>query len=339
MHYALVAPNRNACDANPGCELITAGIRWLLRQVDPAALFSRVDMLTPHPASWTLARAQADALLVCGNPRFSAEGGATWIEVGLWDALRCGLPVWDLWAGAAHGLPLLPLDRMAQRVLANATARRILERERESHTLIVRDKLAARVCELAGLPHALLPCCTWWSPREYAIEPAAKTQHAITVRNMPGHGWLAGRFLDLQRSLAAERPTYLVCHSVHDWHWLRASAPRVPQDVLCLSDPASLLRFYAATDKLISLRTHATLPAAALGAQVCDLSLDSRSLTCAEFGLTSTPFDALKARTWSPTFQSPVPPPLEPTLQLLRVSVASLSTLSTASATVPTSRT
>jgi len=342
MIYGLVTPVRHGVNCNPGSLFIEHGLRWLLRQADPDARYVTVGLLSPDPAGWRLVRQTADVVILCGNPRFNAVEERQYCDWGIWQEILCtldaGVPFIDAWAGAAHHFGDFTTDEMCAAIASRQKTKALLGYEARAVRAIARDRLAERLlCE--AVETVCLPCCTWWAPRYWSVSPAEKRFHAITIRRMPGQSWLPNAIWTLHTALSAELPTRIVCHSERDYDWFTACqsrgaasprngaasprnkpACRPTDQILCLPDPESLLRFYAGVDKLVSLRVHATIPALALGAKVCSLSTDSRTMTVDEFGIESVPFTEM-ARGLSalPVNACPQPPAAEESIRALQL--------------------
>lgn len=302
MNIGLVAPAGTSCRSNAGAHLLTAGIRWLIRQAVPGARFVTVEMLRDDPAQWSAAMT-CDALVLCGNPRFSAGDADAWWEHGIWDRLvaaqLAGIPVIDAWAGACLGLDAgTDLDADAARLEAIPRVRSALAHAGVIRGRITRDALAQRVYERAGLQSELLPCSSWWAHRELDVHAAdepvdLRPYDAIVLLGMAGHAWMPAALRRLQATIEADdasRPCLLLATTWSDLLWARGAGLNTTQLV---SDPASLLRTYAQCRRVASLRIHASIPAASVGCAVATLGLDTRALACAPFRLTVTPFTAL----------------------------------------------
>lgn len=309
--YGLIGAHNPLADGNPGCRFITDGIRWLIRQIDPAAVFMPVELLHEDAAGWSSVLNQADALLLCGNPRFNLDPTRVYCDFGIWrnvlDAVDANIPFIEAWAGAAHPFPLSDVATMAQEIASLKKIETILGHESRAACCIARDKVAYTLLGAANPNAKLLPCSTWHAAAEHNITSQEKDRHCITLRKMPGNSWIIDRALELQRELEDELPTYVLVHSTADRRWV-ATRRRV-HNLLCITDAESLLRFYARVDKLLSLRIHGSIPALSLGARVCSLSMDSRSLAVDEFGISSVPFLEFRDPSFLPRFARCLAPP------------------------------
>lgn len=306
MQIALVTPLHYDVTGNPGWFFITDGMKWLMRQVDPAVTFLPVDMIRPDEAGWRIVMQQADCVILAGNPRFNWTEATTYWDWDVWrpilKAIEAGIPFVDGWAGGSHPPPLRRLDEMVAALARLRKTQQLLEFEAKAGLCIARDAVAYHLLRRANSRTYLLPCSSWFAARWHHVAASRKDCHAINVRCVPGEEWIVDRLVALQRVLSHERPTYLIAHAYGDYAWAKSVRPDIPNLILS-NDPESLLRLYARVDKLLSFRLHATIPALSLGARVCDMAIDSRSLAVREFGVHSTPYTDLRRADFEPRFQ------------------------------------
>ena len=83
MNIGLVGPIDYSVTGNPGWHLITAGIRYLVRQVVPHPNFIPINMYE-YDRSWHAADACCDVVIICGNPRFTLSEGSAFWEHDMW---------------------------------------------------------------------------------------------------------------------------------------------------------------------------------------------------------------------------------------------------------------
>lgn len=329
MNIALVTPADTSCLSNPGWHMITAGIRWLVRLAVPEARFIVVDMLRDDPAQWAAAKT-CDALLLCGNPRFSLSAGTPWWEAGIWQRLNqaraAGVRVIDAWGGACypHADEYPDLDTMAAELEALPRTQHALAVARLMHGVIVRDALAQRIYERAGIAAELLPCSSWWAAQEFGVEPAPWHQvdrriNAVVLTALDGHDWagpgietLCANMLALPQSRGGR--VVQLATTWADYVWARSVGlqPRL------VTDAESLLRIYAQCNAVASFRVHASIPAASLGCAVATLAIDSRARLVCPFDLPWHPFTWLAIPDFVPCFAYTAGEPSAPAVQTLR---------------------
>lgn len=272
MRIALICPGETGCDDNPGCAIITAGVRWLLGQAFPDAAIVRVEMLRDVEGHWRAATT-CDAAILCGNPRITLSEDSWW-EDGILDRLvglqASGVKVVDGWAGACIG-SVETIEGAAERLLGHPRNRRNMERLAKLSGVIVRDPLMQAVCERAGIHSVLLPCSSWWAARHYGVCAAAEKTTDIVVLgpNMPLDGFVV------------ESGFEIIAPTLGDYD----AAMGAGVDAELVGDPHSLLTVLSRARRVLSGRIHSAIPAASLGASVCVASIDSRALTCAPFGI------------------------------------------------------
>jgi hypothetical protein len=309
MRIALVAPSDTACTSNAGAHMITAGIRQIVQDARRDASFVIVDMLQDHAEQWAAARA-CDAVILCGNPRFSVSDFDAWWECGIWDRISAcmdaGVRVIDGWGGACVGLDVPDdLDDQVQELLAIPRTRRVLKVARRLHGAITRDPLAARLYRLAGVEEVHeAPCSSWFARWNLGFrwdEHASTVPAAIILLAMRGHEWAPEALQRLAANLADEHgtPAPFVATCWDDYAWAEEVGL---QPVLPVMDPQSLLRLYARTERLVSFRIHASIPAASLHRPVCTLAVDTRVSALAPFGLPAQPFTEIRSPEFAPRF-------------------------------------
>lgn len=304
MRIALICPGETGCDGNPGCAIITAGIRWLLGQAFPDAVIVRVEMMQDVEGHWRAA-ATCDAAILCGNPRITLSEDAWW-EDGILDRLvalqAAGIKVVDGWAGACIG-SMEAIEGAAERLLNHPRNRRNMGRLAKLSGVIARDPLMQAVCERAGISSVMLPCSSWWAARHYGVRTAAEKTTDIVVLgpNMPLDGFVV------------ESGFKIIAPTLGDYD----AASRAGLDVELISDPPSLLAAMSRARRVLSGRIHSAIPAASLGAAVCVASIDSRALTCAPFGIGIIKAGELR-QTSGPIFAPAAEPYLSETVAVLR---------------------
>lgn len=336
MHLALIAPCSTSSASNAGAHMITAGIRWLLRRAVPGVRFSLVEMLRDAPDQWAAAAQTADAFVLCGNPRFSTSADAWW-EDGIWQriadaaAVR-GARVIDAWGGACLALPepgmVLDVPASARHLVGfRRIAERVGPRMRASGMrAIARDDVAQACYEALGVPSVRLPCSSWWAQREHGVQIRSWAddgrQNSIILLRLDGHEGAAealrilpARIATLPGARGRDLPTRIIATCVQDYAWAREQGL---DDVQLITDPPSLLRVYALSNVVVSLRIHASIPAASLGASVCTLAVDTRARICDPFGLPHQPLADLFNPDAPLRADFAVPPALEPVVAHLQ---------------------
>jgi hypothetical protein len=296
-HFLVMFANTGLSNSlNIGSVAITSGIEYLIRQVDPDALFYCVEMMHYVPEAYALAREQADTLCLCGSPRL----GMWLAEYYDWDfwshvfeVRKGGARIADLYCGV-HIAQHNPSDGDLKALGEYERAQQVLRWQKELDLVIARDPLYGRLAERAGVPHALLPCSSWWAHRYWGIQAEpTKRFHAIAVR-IPARAasWVPGTLVRLQRRMATERDTLMLTIELADYHRMReAGATPLVQ----VADFASLLRIYSQTDVLVSLRVHSSIPGLSVGARLLNVACDSRSATLTPFGAISPPLEDLQS--------------------------------------------
>lgn len=308
MRIALIAPTEVGCTSNAGAHMITAGIRYLVRTVIPAAQFVMVDMLREDARQWEVART-CRAMILCGNPRFSVSAENAWWEDGIWSRIQeCaaeGVRVIDGWGGTCVGLyDDGPLAVQAEKLLSIDRTQRALRAARCLHGAITRDRLAMRLYLTHGIQRVhYLPCSSWFARGEHQVKVSSSAEAipaAIVLLALAGHEWAPEALTRLAAQLGDRSgPCPFIATTWADFVWARDVGL---ERIMLVSDPASLLSLYARIPRLVSLRIHASIPAASMHCEVCTLAVDSRARTLEPFRLPVQPFTDLQSPDFQPRF-------------------------------------
>lgn len=271
MRIGLVTPLGVGPEINPGCAMITAGIRWLLRHAIPGVEFVELELHRAWSENERASAAACDLLALCGNPRFDT-GDHEWMYAGVIGQMRAtGLPLVDLFAGAC-----VPLEEESpvERLLSSDRNQALLDELEGFRGIATRDDLARRVLRDAGVRAVRLPCSSWWAAREFGVaarQPDEQTRRVLVpIRGVDG---------DLLARLAEGREIVAVTGADADWCAEQGLVATL------VSDPHVLLSVLAACEEVISFRLHAGIPAASLDARVVLAAIDSRAQAGEAFGI------------------------------------------------------
>lgn len=291
MNIGLVGPTDCGATGNPGWHMITAGIRWLVRHAIFNVVFTPVNM-SRFDDSWTAAESACDAIIVCGNPRFSmSEGDAFW-EHEMWSRLHAahlhGVRIIDGWAGSAFPYTdhKLSTSDMATALMFAPKRRDYLNIAKQFHGRITRDPTMQCIYERAHAPSVMLPCSSWWARDEYGVNEGNKSYDVVVLYRMDDWPHVIDELRMWQDVKLSERSLRMVATTVQDYLWAREHELNVE----LVADAVSLLHVFASADRVVSFRLHSTIPAASLGCTVAAISVDSRTDACRLFELPVTGF-------------------------------------------------
>jgi hypothetical protein len=289
---ALVTPLDGGCTHNPGCDMITAGIEWLVRRAFPGVHVLRVDMMQDLTTHWNAAAANCQAAILCGNPRLSLSPDAYHEDEVLarmvWLKSK-GLRIVDGWAGASTTLE----DHGGSALMSIPRNMRNAERLRQFDLVIARDSLMLEICYRFKVPAVQLPCSSWWAREHFAMpRPSAKTGPSLAI-------------LDTAAPIPdGFAPVTLM--------W-----PNAYPGATLVNDPRDLLHMMAAAPQVLTNRSHAAIPAASLGCEVGVLAMDSRVHTIAPFNMPMRRLDRFQDGL-APVFGMATPPDTANVVQLIR---------------------
>ena len=305
MKIGLVGPIDCSVTGNPGWHMITAGIRWLVRQCDPDASFLPINLFE-YDVSWEAAKT-CEEVILCGNPRFSLSPGEEFWEHDIWNRLSAlmqnGVQVIDGWAGSAFPFTeqALTADEMAVALMFMPKRQDYLQIARSFRGCITRDATMQAVYEKAGIPSVLLPCSSWWAQQEYHAGVRDTQYDALVLHEMRATGWMLEVLNTLISRKFSDRPLHVVATTWGDYQW--AVANDVQPELI--TDSTSLLRFFGKAGNVLSFRLHAAIPAASMGCAVIAVAIDSRASACNQFDIPVVRFTDLPTL---PPFITCVPP-------------------------------
>jgi len=287
MNVGLVEPTDLGACGNPGWHMITEGIRWLITRAMPDTTFTYVSMHT-FDTTWEMAEQCCDAVVVCGNPRFSMSAGNAFWEHEMWSRLHAlhlhGVRIIDGWAGSAFPFvaPPVPVDEMATALMYMPGRLDYLNVAKQFAGHITRDATMQRIYTRAGLPSVLLPCSSWWAASAFGVTRKEPQYDVIVMHYIPDYG-------ALPRIHPAARPLRVVAVDRVTYNWAKKFAPEIE----FISDTRSLLHLFARAGRVLSFRLHSAIPAASVGCEVCAVRIDSRTDACALFDIPVADFTDL----------------------------------------------
>jgi len=289
--YYLLTVTQTGPDLNPGSHFITHGIRHLIHLADPEALCFEASLFNYHEKHWKVIYGQADAVFLCGNPRYDRSNVQHFWVSDIWQYFQkaqvLGIRTGDLFAGAASPLPLETVKDDVKKLLSYPRNRETVKAQAGLDLLVTRDRVAAAIAKTVNAGSALLPCSTWWARNWLRVDPLPRVRNAIVVPSLNCTPQLVMSLAALEKGLPNNLPTYLVAHCANEFEILRGLFPKHPR-VITLSDPLSLMIFLAGCSHVVSARLHATIPALSLGAHVFHVAVDGRSVALEQFGLRPT---------------------------------------------------
>lgn len=281
MKHLLLSPHKVHPSANAGWHFITAGIEYLLGRADENATFETLDAFSLNAETMPKADdfSQFDCVVLCGNPRWGFGEKGEWLYNGLLaylaDAQKtAGFRFLDAWQGAGYPLGMAdPVSELCGNESNKETARLLKELKAQ---IVTRDYAAAMVCARFGLPYTPLPCSSYFGVRQFMPrQRGERTRRVVIAGNLDGYDGAAG----LLRTLSRHHEVVATCLPDSEF----CSREGIRHSLIYA--PADLVALYLECVEVVSFRLHAAIPAAACGAQVYNLAVDSRSETGAPFGV------------------------------------------------------
>lgn len=302
MRIALISPCSLGPDANPGWQMITAGIRALVRDVVANPQFMYVNMLDDTATHWAAA-ATCDVAILCGNPRFTLSTAAFW-ETDIWPRLlqlqAGGVRVIDGWSGSAYRIDSgKTFDEMADEIGDFPRNAEWLKYAAAITGRITRDRMMQRIYERAGIASTLCPCSSFFAHHELPFQaPQERDRDAIAIADLHGRPGVGRLLHAIRAQMADTRPVDIIGSTWNDYLWALGEGF---DDVQLLCDPPALLGAYRGYVNLLAFRIHAAIPAASVGCAVHVIAIDTRAMTCEPFGLPVTELTDLS--NFVPTFE------------------------------------
>ena len=305
--YYLLTVTQTGPDLNPGSHFITHGIRHLIKLADPEGLVFEMSLFSDYPNHWRAVFAQADAVFLCGNPRYDRSNHPHWWVTGVWErfseARKRGILTGDLYAGAASPLPLEPANDDAKKLLSYERNRKTAQAARLLDLVVCRDQTSWIIAKAQNPEARLLPCSTWWAKDWLNVTPGVPMHSAVIIPSLNANPTGIRALVARRHLLPANRPVYLVAHCAVEFLLLKELFPSDPR-VICLSDPLSLMQFLANCSHIISARLHASIPALSLGVKVLPVAVDNRAQALSLFGVTPVPYTSILSGNFSDRFFS-----------------------------------
>jgi hypothetical protein len=274
VKYCLVTPRKDDLFGgkreNPGWDLITSGIQFIISKNDQSAEFSFHDMFSEE------ININADRIVICGNPRFDLDTkGGNWLYEGLFSELKkLGIPILDAWAGTG-----VPLGEVKFSEIVKNKRNINIARSLKKSNCIARDNLTKRIFDFFRINSVLLPCSSFFAKDFFGIhqhKPRSgifrKVFISYCMTGYEGGKELIEKYSETHEVVSTNTLDYEYCQSI-------GIASRL------ISDHVSLLELYSHCAEVVSLRLHAAIPAASLGAKVHLFAVDSRAEACDLFNI------------------------------------------------------
>ena len=294
--YYLMTVTESGPDLNPGCHFITHGIRHLIHRADPEALILEATLFKHDQDQWAAMLEEADAILLCGNPRFDRSDDQQYWVSQIWEDFKTararGILTGDLFGGTASPLPIDKPSDEAKKLMVYQRNRITAQEQGALDCLVCRDKAAMHIAQQNHPAPLLFPCSAFWAGDCLKINPGEKKWNAITIPSQNCTPKLIRELQKLAAIIPNSLPTFMVAHEVREFLLMRETLSD-QHNLLLLSDPVTLLRFYAHTSHLTSCRLHGSTPALGVGASVLNIATDTRSSAADLFGIGSIPYTAV----------------------------------------------
>lgn len=288
MRYYLITPVEISPHHDPGCTFIRWGARYILNLFDPDAIIMPLSDANKDPAAWDTMRHQKSILCLSAIPHYFISDVKCFWDWTIWDlaaaALNAGHTVIDLAGYSKLNLPPTDHQTATSSLLAHPRTHRTLNVQKRFAIIITRDLLSCHVASTINPASYHLPCTAFFAKQYAHTPPGAKYYNVVTLRRIDSSPWTTTRLAEIAQQHMSDLPVRYICHTLRDYDYCRPHLPTLA-DCHLVYDPATLLNIYSHTSRLLSLRLHASIPAISLGAQVCNIALDTRSAALTDLGV------------------------------------------------------
>jgi len=148
--------------------------------------------------------------------------------------------------------------------------------------IVTRDTIAHKTLRTVGINNIRLLDSVFYSPYYYSIKNKNKSLNVITVRDLNS---LNDKIIKSFSKIKVDetKHTIYLAHDITDFNTYYKKVP----NLICINNPKSLLEIYSYASNVVSLRVHGSVPALYFGANVSNISIDSRSDILNYVGLNS----------------------------------------------------
>ena len=263
--------------------MIVRGTRTLLKEtlISPAKYtFVDVDETEDQSPEWF--KGGYDLIVVAGTPWLWDHFYNTVKAKNLVECIKANPNAKRVFFGIGSCLPLGKFD---SHILRNKKSQDYIRKFFSGALLIVRDSLAQDLLQSAGLGAILLPCPAYYSVDHYHnpkdnyliwYDPCQGISKSGWPRDSDDYREYAKRFYDYN---AKYKPKV---YCVYESEIPSALAAGLPKPEV-IKGPSQTAEIASSASRMLTGRVHIGLPAAALGANVELLAVDSRYLTLAPY--------------------------------------------------------
>jgi len=273
---------------NPGDILIGKGIEYLLRKAEERLnnfpIFNYVNIFNLNELEWERLYKEADYLIVCGTPQLGVKHIPKHFDTRFYNKLRIakekGIILANLWVGFADQNLKRNTDESILLILNNY--KEFLNNYKIFDLIVTRDAIAHKTLKSVGIDNIRLLDSVFYSPNYYNIKSKEKLLNIMVIRNL--NSWNE-KLIKAFSKVKLDKSKYTI-YLAHDISCFNAYYKKVP-NLICINNPKSLLEVYSYAANVVSLRVHGSVPALYFGANVANISMDSRSEILNYIGLSS----------------------------------------------------
>jgi len=264
---------------NPGDILICKGIEYLIDQYEYRRgndfIRGYISLFNKQAQVFERALDDADCIVMCGAPQFNKYGPSKVFDNVFEfyiEAKSRNIKLVNLYCGFENSFHPDLEDRYKRYSDKLDTIKDIYS---VFDLIICRDPTGVAMLNKVDIESTMLLGSSIYSPLYYGIYSSPKIYNAISI--VPT-GWDLSIeeqkefWMDVAGEHFGNEPVYYLSHTTQDYTRTVGMLP----SAIAINDPRSLLEFYSRAKKVLSLRTHGSAPALALGARVMNLAIDGR---------------------------------------------------------------
>jgi hypothetical protein len=277
---------------NPGDIMIGNGIEYLLREaerkLENLPLFRYISIFDMDERIWNDVFREADYLVVCGTPQlgYSPSNHFDKIYPMIQKAKAQNIITANLGMGAGG---------MDQNYNVDKTVNEIYEIHRDRKLrymsyfdlITTRDEIITKVLETNKSECYKFIDTVFYAADYFGIENQISKFNIITLKSVPSD--LVNKLITIIKKVTFNNalPIVYLCHDLSDFECYKD----LIKNLICINDPASLIKLYSYGDQILSMKIHGSVPALNFSLDVANICMDCRSNILEQVGVISTKFD------------------------------------------------
>jgi hypothetical protein len=242
-----------------------------------------MDVYQRRDDDWFLSDNNSDMIVWCGTPHLNdtdlSKNFTSHFHAKLQAEKDKGKTLINAWAGFVCTDYNLDIDKQAKRIVSKF-GKHISENYRKFDVNIARDAITKRVFDLCEVDSTQLVDCVSFVKDKYGVNKVNASYNVFTISGklIDIHGSNMIKFIHEFIEMSNGRPVVVLAHTKDDFKRLLSIKFQLNNSALeCITDPTSLVKFYAKAFMVASMRVHGSVVAASLGCCLTNIGIDTRS--------------------------------------------------------------